>query len=120
MVMLHAVSLPNHTFPGQSSSSEQLTSICGHSFTRRQKLTTVLLESAEGREYTRTEDGSKYDGFEYKTVYKMGHYMMVWAIRQLTGGLKYCIQTKLYRLHRTNGHLQKLVILLYNLYYRAV
>ena len=46
-VMSSAVSLLNHTFTGQAWSSKRLTSIV---HILRQKLTTALLESAEGRE----------------------------------------------------------------------
>ena len=46
-VMSSAVSLPNHTFTGQALSSKRLTSIV-HIVSP--KLTTALLESAEGRE----------------------------------------------------------------------
>ena len=42
-VMSSAVSLRNHSFPGMTSFSNQLTSIYAHSFAR-------ILESAEGRE----------------------------------------------------------------------
>ena len=47
MVMSSVVSLPNNTFTGQAKSSEQLTSIVQ---VLLPKLTTALLESAEGRE----------------------------------------------------------------------
>ena len=46
-VMSSVVSLPNHTFTGQAKSSKWLTSIVQFF---RQKLTTALLESMEGRE----------------------------------------------------------------------
>ena len=48
-VMSSVASLPNHTFPGHALSSEQMTEYLCTLF--YQKLTTALLESAEGREW---------------------------------------------------------------------